>query len=88
MTMTVNLRLGNPIDEAAKSRRAFLFPLPLGEGISGQSPKGKAIFDAVPRLLAASSLLPSPGWKNRTPQVWVWDTLGGAAVSSKDGIGA
>jgi hypothetical protein len=43
--------------EAAKSRRAFLLLLPLGEGISGQTPNGKAVFDANPRLLAPASSL-------------------------------
>jgi hypothetical protein len=42
-------------DEAAKSRRAFLLPLPKGEGILGQTPKRKAVFDANPRFLAAAS---------------------------------
>ena len=46
------------LEEVAKSRRAFLLPLPLGEGISGQTPKGKALFDANPRLFAAASNLP------------------------------
>jgi hypothetical protein len=32
-------------------------PLPKGEGISGQTPKGKAVFDVNPRLLAAASYM-------------------------------